>query len=292
MKKVLVAGATGYLGKYLVQELAKNNFEVSAIPRNPKKTDELKKLGANNVLVAEVTDKLALYGICSGIDIVISAIGKTKQKDKFKYMDVDYQANKDLLEEAQRAGVKKFIYVSGLGSERFSDVALYGAKLKFEKELKSSGINYAIAYPGGFFIDMLEMLDLAKKGNAYLFGDGYNSINPIHGADVAEEVVKMIDSDVKEKTFAGPEVFSQREVMQLAYKVIGKPAPKFKTTPAWLVRGIFKTLKLFTPEKVYGNMEFVTTVATNDLIAAPTGNRKLEEYFRKMCDKNEKESKT
>ena len=147
-RKVLVAGATGYLGKYLVEELAKKNFEVYAITRNPKKIEELKRIGAHNVLVAEVTDKNALTGICKGIDIVISSVGKTKQKDKFKYMDVDYQANKDLLDEAQRADVKKFIYVSGLGSERFSDVSLYGAKLKFEKELKSSGINYAIAYPG------------------------------------------------------------------------------------------------------------------------------------------------
>lgn len=280
MKKVLVAGATGYLGKYLVQELAKNNFVVSAITRNPNKIEDLKILGADNVLVAEVTDKQALKGICGGIDIVISAVGKTKQKDNFKYIDVDYQANKDLLDEAIGAGVEKFIYVSGLGSEKFSDVSLYGAKYKFEQELKKSGMNYAIAYPGGFFIDMLEMLDLAKKGNAYLFGDGYNSINPIHGADVAEEVVKMIESDVKEKTFAGPEVFTQREVLQLAYKVIGEPAPKFKSTPAWLVRGVFKTLKLFTPEKVYGNMEFVTTVATNDLVAPPSGNRKLEDFFK------------
>ncbi|MBL1213747.1 MAG: SDR family oxidoreductase [Ignavibacteriae bacterium] len=280
MKKVLVAGATGYLGKFLVKELAEKNYEVSAITRNPKKTEELKKLGASNVLVAEVTDKSALTGICDNIDVVITAVGKTKQKDNFKYMDVDYQANKDLLDEAKRAGVQKFIYVSGLGSEKFSHVKLYAAKLKFEKELKKSGINYAIAYPGGFFIDMLEMLDLAKKGNAYLYGDGYNSINPIHGADVAEEVVKMIDGDLKEKTFAGPEVFSQREVMELAYKVIGKPAPKFRTTPAWLVRGIFKTLKLFTPEKVYGNMEFVTTVATNDLVATPAGSRKLEDFFK------------
>lgn len=280
MKKVLVAGATGYLGKYLVEELAKSEFEVSAITRNPDKFEELKNLGAHNVLVANVTDKQALSGICNGIDLVISAVGKTKQKDNFKYMDVDFQANKDLLDEAQRAGVKKFIYISGLGSEKFSNVSLYGAKLKFEKELKSSGINYAIAYPGGFFIDMLEMLELAKKGNEYLYGDGYNSINPIHGADVAEEVIKMINSDTKERTFAGPEVFTQREVMKLAYKVIGKPAPKFKTTPAWLVRGIFKTLKLFTPEKVYGNMEFVTTVATNDLVAPPAGSRKLEDFFK------------
>jgi len=279
-RKILVAGATGYLGKYLVQELAKSKFEVSAITRNPDKYEELKKLGAHNVLVADVTNKLAVAGICSGIDIVISAVGKTKQKDNFKYMHVDYQANKDLLDEAHRAGVKKFIYVSGLGSEQFSHVKLYAAKLKFEKELKNHGINYAIAYPGGFFIDMLEMLNLAKKGNAYLFGDGYNSINPIHGADVAEEVVKMIDSDIMEKYFGGPEVFTQREVLQLAYRVIGKPAPKFKSTPAWLVRGIFKALKLFTPEKVYGNMEFVTTVATNDLVAPPAGSRKLEDYFK------------
>ncbi len=44
MKKVLVAGATGYLGRYIVNELKKQGYVVHALARNPKKLEDIKKV--------------------------------------------------------------------------------------------------------------------------------------------------------------------------------------------------------------------------------------------------------
>jgi uncharacterized protein YbjT (DUF2867 family) len=129
-----------------------------------------------------------LEEICKDIDIVFSSIGITKQKDGLTFMDVDYQGNVNLLEEAKKAGVSKFIFISVFNAHKMTHLKGIQAKLKFEAELKKSGVDYLIVYPNGFFSDMLEYLQMAKKGKGYVFGNGENRINPVHGADFHEIV--------------------------------------------------------------------------------------------------------
>jgi len=117
MIKVLVAGATGYLGRFLIKELKKQNYWVRALARNVNKLDDLKDY-IDEVFEAEVTKPETLNGICDGIDAVISSIGITRQKDGLTYMDVDYQGNKNLLDLAGKNKVSKFVFVSVIISVR------------------------------------------------------------------------------------------------------------------------------------------------------------------------------
>ena len=96
MNKVLVAGATGYLGRYLIQELKKQDYWVRVLARNTQKLDDLRNC-FDEVFEAEVTKPDSLIGVGKDIDIVISSIGITRQKDGLTYMDVDYQGNINLL---------------------------------------------------------------------------------------------------------------------------------------------------------------------------------------------------
>jgi nucleoside-diphosphate-sugar epimerase len=66
----------------------------------------------------ELTNTVPTKNCCDGIDIVISSVGITKQTDGLSYIDVDYQANLNLLNEAQKSGVSKFVYVSVLNGEK------------------------------------------------------------------------------------------------------------------------------------------------------------------------------
>jgi len=86
MQKVLVAGATGYFGRFVVQEFKKRDYWVRALARNPQK---LEKTGpflepavkdqTDEVFVGEVTKPETLRGLCDGIDIIFSSIGITRQ---------------------------------------------------------------------------------------------------------------------------------------------------------------------------------------------------------------------
>lgn len=61
--------------------------------------------------MVEVTNPASLTGIADGIDTVFSTIGITRQRDGVGYEEVDYGGNLALLREAERAGVKQFVYV-------------------------------------------------------------------------------------------------------------------------------------------------------------------------------------
>ena len=208
MKRILLAGSTGYLGVYIAKELQQRSCFLRAIARNPEKLEK-NDIKANEILKAELTDPDSIKECCKGIDIVISTVGITKQKDGLTYMDVDYQANVNLLNEAQKSGVQKFIYVSVLNGEKLRHLKICDAKELFVKQLKKSGIEYCIIRPNGFFSDMSEFFNMAKKGRIYLFGNGELRANPIHGEDLAVVCGDAIDTPDKEIEIGGPETLTQ-----------------------------------------------------------------------------------
>jgi len=282
MKKVLVAGATGYLGQHVVKEFKKQGFWVRALARNAARLENLSEY-IDEVLVGEVTDANSIRGICKDIDIVFSSIGITKQKDNLTYMDVDYQGNRNLLEEARKEGVPKFIYVSVFNAERMRNLKGIQAKLKFTEELRGSGLNYLVVYPNGFFSDMLDYLQMAKQGRGYVFGTGEYRMNPIHGEDLAEVCVNVAAGEDKEIHVGGPDVLTHNEIVAIAFESLGK-AVKISRIPIWLRNAILTTLRLLTSVKTYGPLEFFMTVLATDMVAPTYGKYHLKDFFLENRD--------
>ncbi len=282
MKKALVAGATGYLGRYVVKEFKKQGYWVRAITRN---AEQLKSLDEyiDEIVIGEVTDVGFVREICKDIDIVFSSIGITKQKDNLTYLDVDYQVNKNLLEDAQKEGVSKFIYVSVFNAEKMNNLKGIQAKLKFTGALKSSGLAYAIVNPNGFYSDMLDYLNMAKQGRGFVFGTGENRMNPIHGKDLAEICVKAADGNEKEINIGGPDVLTHNEILAYAFESYGK-TKKISRIPIWMRNAILTTLRLFTSVTTYGPLEFFMTVLAMDMVAPSYGKFHLKDFFLENKD--------
>jgi uncharacterized protein YbjT (DUF2867 family) len=277
MKRILLAGSTGYLGSYIAKELHKRSFFFRAIARSPEKL-ERNGIKAAEILKAELTNPDSVKGCCKDIDVVISTVGITRQKDGLTYMDVDYQANMNLLKEAKTSGVKKFIYVSVLNGEKLRNLKICDAKEMFVEQLKKSGIDYCIVRPNGFFSDMSEIYNMARKGRIYLFGNGELRANPIHGEDLAVVCVDAIDSSDKEIQIGGPETLTQNEIASIAFDILGKK-PKITHIPGWVRAVILKLARLLTGSKVYGPIEFFMTVMSIDMLAPEYGKHTLKEYF-------------
>jgi len=277
MKRVLVAGATGYLGRYVVKEFKKQGFWVRALARNATKLEKLNEY-IDEKFTGEITDPNSLSGICKEIDIVFSSVGITKQKDGLTYMDVDYQGNVNLLEEAEKEGVKKFIFVSVFNAENMKNLKGIQAKVRFEEELKKSGLNFSIVYPNGFFSDMLDYQQMAKKGRGYVFGSGKNKINPIHGEDLAIICVNAAAGDEKEIKVGGPDILTHNEILTIAFKSLNKKI-KISRIPNWIRKFLLATLRIFTSVKTYGPLEFFMTVLAMDLVAPSYGKHHLKDFF-------------
>ena len=281
MKNVLLAGSTGYLGSYILKELLTQNYRVRTVVRNPAKLEKILEgfNGRPEVVEAQVTQPETLTGCCEGMEAVISTVGITRQRDGLTYMDVDYQANLNLLEEALKAGVKKFVYISVFKGESLRHLYGINAKEMFCDRLKSAGIDYTIIRPTGFFSDMADFLHMAQKGRVFLFGEGNNRLNPVHGADLAPVCVNALSLPETEVEAGGPEVFTQNEIAALALKAWGKKG-KIVHMPDGLRRFVLWSLKTFTSPKTYGPAEFFLTAMALDFVAPPYGNHKLWDFFR------------
>jgi uncharacterized protein YbjT (DUF2867 family) len=277
MTRVLVAGATGYLGGFVARELAERGYVVRALARSPEKLAALRD-SLDEIVEAEVTRPETLAQVCDGIDVVFSSIGITKQKDGLTFRDVDYQGNVNLLEAAQRAGTRKFVYVSVLNGPNLLHLDIVKAHEDFVAVLETSGMDYVVVRPTGYFSDMAEFLTMAKKGHVYLIGRGDNRMNPIHGADLAACCADAIEGEREEIAVGGPDVLTYREMATLAFRSLGK-RPRIVAVPQWTMNLAVRLTKLFNRHE--GELlAFFSTMMTSDVVAPATGSHRLEDFFR------------
>ncbi|WP_109830060.1 SDR family oxidoreductase [Reichenbachiella versicolor] len=276
MKKVLVAGATGYLGQNLVKELKRQGFWVRVLIRYEDQRSKFEDV--DDFHIGQVTEKDTIEGVTKDIDWVFTTIGITRQKDGLTYMDVDYKGNSNLLEEALNNRVESFLYVSAINGDKLRHLKIFEAKEKFVDELKASGLNYTVMRPNGFFSDMKDFLEMAQRGKVYLFGDGEKKLNPIHGEDLAKACINAVLEGLKEYTVGGDDVLTQNEIAALALKAWGKPI-KIVHLQDWIRRLIIWSLRTFTSSKTYGPFEFFLTAMSMDNIAHQNGSKRLAEFF-------------
>lgn len=282
MKKVLIIGSTGYLGKYLVQECKRQGFWVRALARNPQKLDALKDC-IDHLFVGEVTKPETLKGLCDDIDVVISALGvaSSRTDEKVPMEDVDYGGNKNVLDRAIAAGVKKFIFVSFIVSPVYEHLEITLIKKRFETALAGSGLDYCIVRPTGFFADIKEFYELARKGRVYLIGHGNYQGNPIHGSDLAQFCVEAINAKAKELPVGGPEIYTYRQTAELAFKILGKPA-RITTFPGWPFSLLLRVLKPFLSKRKFTALQFLFTAMQSDALAPKYGTHTLENFFKEL----------
>ena len=137
--KVVLAGAYGNLGADVFKALIKEGHEVVALDMAQRDIGitsgfEFKKV--------DVTNPKTLEGVCDGADAVITTVGLTKGSATVTNYDIDYQGNLNLLNEAKKANIKNFVYISVIKADKAPKVPMLHAKYLFEQELKKSGITY------------------------------------------------------------------------------------------------------------------------------------------------------
>jgi uncharacterized protein YbjT (DUF2867 family) len=288
-RRVVVAGATGYLGKFVTREFKRRGFWVRALARS---LDHLEKPGpftapaiardeVDDVFVGQATRPETLAGLYDdGIDLVFSSIGISRQRDGLTFEKVDYQANRNLLDLCAGSGVRKFVYVSMLGADQIGQLAITRAHERVVADIEASGLDHAIVRPSGYFSDMGAVLDMAKRGRVLLVGDGSNNFNPIHGRDLAEVCVDAAEGEAREVEAGGPDVLTQRQVAELAFDVLGKPV-KVTVVPLWLARGLARFIGVLNRQ--FGDLaEFIVTAGEVDAVGPARGKTTLRSYFEEL----------
>ncbi|QXT40646.1 SDR family oxidoreductase [Gymnodinialimonas ceratoperidinii] len=275
MKTVFIAGATGYLGRHLCEEYHQRGWYVMALVRNAERA---RGVTADQLIEAEATRPETLVGTMSGADLVISALGITRQADGLRYWDVDFQANVNLLREAEAAGVRRFAYIHVLNAGAMSDVPLVAAKAAFVEALADSPLRATVIAPSGYFSDMEDILAMAQAGRVWLFGDGGCRINPIHGADLACASAEAIAEGRDWLDVGGPDVLTLAEIAGLAFACVGARS-RITYVPDLLRRAALRLLPWITPRKIHGPAQFFLSAMAQDMVGERHGTRRLKDHF-------------
>jgi uncharacterized protein YbjT (DUF2867 family) len=287
-RRVLIAGATGYIGKFVVKAFKEQGYYVRVLTRNEGRLHEtgpftapaLTKNDYDDVFLGEITKPETLVGSMDGIDLVFSCVGISRQRDGLTFEQVDYQCNKNLIDLAEDSGVKRFTYVSMQGAENIMQLAITQAHEKVVSALEKSSLEYRIVRPCGYFSDMGVLYDMAKRGRVYLVGEGTNRMSPIHGRDLARVCVETSEGDELEVEAGGPDILTQREAAELAFDVAGNPS-KITVIPMWLARGLVKFIALLSTQ--FGDLaEFIVTAGEIDGVGPPRGTITLRSYFEAL----------
>ncbi|MGI8604796.1 MAG: SDR family oxidoreductase [Verrucomicrobiales bacterium] len=281
-----VAGATGKLGRKILDELKGSGHRTRALTRDgphalPPAADEVR--------VADARKPESLEGLCEGARLVISAMGASLRLEPTGrggggYRGVDYLANRNLLAEARKSGVRKFVYVSLACAEKLRGTAYADAHEDFVRELESSGIDYTIVRPTGFFYAFEEIFKMAARGRAAVVGRGDARTNPVDERDVARACVEALGAGEREVSVGGPEVYTRREIVELAFEALGR-RPKIVSVPAGLIRALILPVRLFD-RRLYELLDFGVAVGLVDAIAPPTGTRSLRDHFSRLAEES------
>ncbi|NTU97776.1 MAG: SDR family oxidoreductase [Chlorobiaceae bacterium] len=289
-QKVLVAGASGYLGRHVVREFASRGYIVRALVRT---TENLETEGPNmeppvrefitEIFIGDATDRKSLEGACKGVDLVFSCMGLTKPQPGVTSEQVDHLGNRALLEDALLNGVKKFIYISVFNSQKMMDVDMVKTHEFFVNDLKASGIPYTVLRPTAYFSDMGMFFNMARSGHVFLFGDGSNRFNPIHGADLAHVCADSAEGIEREIDVGGPEIFTYDQTNIMAFEALGKQ-PSITHVPMWIGTAALFLTGIFN-KPMASVMSFAISVSGFDNVAPARGSRRLADFYGDLAAK-------
>jgi uncharacterized protein YbjT (DUF2867 family) len=281
MDRILVAGASGFLGRHVVRELGVRGYGVRALIRDPDKQGLIE--GTQDTIAIDLLNTGAqVREATKGIDVVFSAAGQPctlrRTTDRRSFRQVDPQINRALLEAAIEQEVRKFVYVTVLAGPQLQGLDYVAAHEQFVDELRTSPIDHAVVRANGFFYSYIDLLDFARRGLAIGFADGQARSNPIHEADLALACVEAIESESPEIEVGGPEIFTRREEVELAFAAVERktrllqvPQPLFKAALPLICLG----------DRRRGEMlEFLASISRTDLVAPKHGTRLLSNYLR------------
>ncbi|GAB5535934.1 MAG: SDR family oxidoreductase [Rubricoccaceae bacterium] len=280
MTRILLAGATGTLGRAIVRQLVHSGQPARLIVRRPEALPNGLP-DTVEVVTAEVTRPETLAGVMDGVGGVLTTVGITRQRDGLSYDDVDYGANANLLNAALDAGVPRFAYVSVFGGRQMRDVAICDAKERFVDELQGAPIESVVIRPTGFFTDLDAFLDMAQRGRAWVFGDGQLRLNPVHPDDLARVCLRALDGETSDVEVGGPDVLTHEAIARLAFEALGR-APRVTHIPDVVRRTALATVR-WLPFSWVGPAEFFLASMGHSLVAPQHGTRSLGAYFRERA---------
>ncbi|WP_374713448.1 complex I NDUFA9 subunit family protein [Symbiobacterium terraclitae] len=247
MAVVLVAGGTGFIGSHIVRRLLADGHRVIAMSRSPGRAQGRLPEGVE-LRRGDTADASTLGTALEGVEVVVAAIQFPNHpvenpRRGHTYVKVDGEGTVRLVEAARRAGVRRFVYMSGAGTREGQTKPWFLAKLMAEKAVRESGIPYTIFRPSWVYGPEDRSLNkFAAFARVLPFvpviGSGRTRVQPLYVGDLAAAVAASLGTEAAvNQTYeiGGPEELTMDEIIRTMLRVMGRRRPLLHA-PAGLVK--------------------------------------------------------
>ena len=247
---ILVAGATGVLGRAISTRLLASARPVRVLTRDPARARSLESAGAQ-VAAGDLRDRDAVRRACQGATHVVTTANAFTGRGAESIAAVDLQGTQHLVEAAREQGVRQFVFTSALLPREYDAIDYFAAKHLNEDRLRHGDVPFTILKPTAFMETWVQMFfdGIVQKGVAQVFGSGTLPVNFVAVDDVAAVAAMVIDrSDAlnAEIEIGGPENLNALQVVEIIERVTGRRA-KRKHLPLALLRVMPPFVRPFNP---------------------------------------------
>ena len=229
---VTVFGGTGFLGRQAVRRLLEHGHRVRIAARHPRRPENLPD--RIELTEADLLDPPSIARAVRGARAVVNAVSLYVEKRGLSFRDVHVDGARQLARAAVEAGVPRVVHVSGIGSDARSNDAYIRARGEGETAVREACatavlVRPAVMFgPGDAFLGGISAL-VRRLPAVPLFGNGETRLQPVHVADVAEAIARLVALEHPAPCYelAGPDVFTYRELVEAVARAKGKRARPF-----------------------------------------------------------------
>ena len=284
--KIVLAGAFGNLGAEILKCLVREGHEIVAADLKERPIEGCE--GRYTFKAIDATNPETLKGLCEGADVVITTMGLTGASTRFTAYDIDQKGNLNLYEEAKRAGVKKFNYISVISCDEpgAEEVPMLHAKYLVEQEIKKQPMDWIIYRPTGYFYDIAKVFKpYVDKGEMQLLkGYGKVKANVVDCPDFAQFIVDHMNDTNVTYNVGGKETYTYEEMAKMCFDAAGKPL-KIKWAPIWLF-GIRANLPKIKKAGKHDIILFSKWTLSHDLVGdTQVGDQSFAAYIKSYFGK-------
>jgi NADH dehydrogenase len=236
--KVLVTGATGFVGREVVRELHARGHSIRALVRSSTSPGTRTLIERYQVESAagDIQQPDTLPRAMAGVDAVIHLVGIISEVGTQTFENVHQRGTENVVRATQKAGVKRFVQMSALGVRPAAVSRYHRSKWGAEEYVRASGLAHTIFRPGIIYGPDDHFVNLFATMARFspvlpIMGNGQNLMQPIAVADVASGFVRSLETpEAIGRTFdlCGQERFTFEAILDEILRATGRKRLKLK----------------------------------------------------------------
>jgi NADH dehydrogenase len=231
--RVTIFGGSGFIGRHIVQRLARTGAVVRVAVRDPEAALFLKPMGAVGQIAPiqiDVRSEKAVAAALHGVDAAINAVGLGIETRRDRFADVHLRGARNVARLAAAEGVSRLIHLSGIGSDPRSDSVYVAARGHGDAAVRAAFPNATLLKPSAVFGPgdhvFTAMAAMARLMPVFpLFGGGTARLQPVYVGDVADAAMAALREPGalgQDYELGGPTVYTNREVVELLLRTVGR----------------------------------------------------------------------